>query len=284
MCPSLEHGVELTTEARTWLETHLDRELELPLLPEAAARVVALCEDEDADARMLESVLERDPSLTACVLKVANSSMYASKEPIVSLQHAVSRLGMSTVRNLALTSSLQGRVFDVPGHGALVHDVWVHCAVTSVFAREIGRKLRRNVEGAFLCGLIHDVGRPIVLQTALRLPRSLGTLTEAQLDWAMDTYHERVGARLVKAWGLADWTAAAVAHHHDPESAAPHEEEARITRLGDLLGHWALTPGSGPEDFPVDDPVIIALNIYPEDLDALLALRERVLLASEALQ
>jgi len=284
MTPSVQNRVELTTEARTWLETHLDRELELPLLPEAAARVVALCEDEDADARALESVLERDPSLTACVLKVANSSVYASKEPIVSLQHAVSRLGMSTVRNLALTNSLQGRVFDVPGHAPLVQDVWVHCAVTAVFAREIGRKLRRNVEAAFLCGLIHDVGRPIVLQTALRLPRSLGTFTGAQLELAMDTYHERVGARLVKAWGLADWTAAAVLHHHDPESAAPYEEEARITRLADLLAHWVLTPGSGPEDFPVLDPVVLALNLYPEDLDALLALRERVLLASEALQ
>jgi putative nucleotidyltransferase with HDIG domain len=284
MCPSLEHGVEIPVGARSWLETHLDRELELPMLPEAAARVIALCEDEDADARSLESVLGRDPSLTACVLKVANSSMYASKEPIVSLQHAVSRLGMATVRNLALTNSLQGRVFDVPGHGAHVHDIWVHCAVTAVFAREIGRKLRRNVEAAFLCGLIHDVGRPIVLQTALRIPRAQGSLTEAQLGYAMDAYHERVGARLVAAWGLADWTAAAVAHHHDPENAAPHEEEARITRLADLLAHWAMIPGSGLEDFPVDDPVIVALNLYPEDLDALLALREQVLLASEALQ
>ncbi len=284
MCPSLDPGVEIPVAARTWLEAHLEHELELPLLPEAAARVIALCEDEDADARSLEAVLERDPSLTACVLKVANSSMYASKEPIVSLQHAVSRLGMATVRNLALTHSLQGRVFEVPGHGALVHEIWVHCAVTAVFAREIGRKLRRNVEAAFLCGLVHDVGRPIVLQTALRMPRAQGVLTEAQLEAAMSAYHTGVGGRLVAAWGLADWTAAAVEHHHDPESAAPHEEEARITRLADLLAHWAITPGAGPEDFPVDDPVVAALNLYPEDLDALLALRERVLLASEALQ
>lgn len=284
MCPFLDHGVEIPVAARTWLEAHLEHELELPLLPEAAARVIALCEDEDADARSLEAVLERDPSLTACVLKVANSSMYASKEPIVSLQHAVSRLGMATVRNLALTHSLQGRVFEVPGHGALVHEIWVHCAVTAVFAREIGRKLRRNVEAAFLCGLVHDVGRPIVLQTALRMPRAQGVLTEAQLEAAMSTYHARVGARLVGAWGLADWTAAAVEHHHDPESAAPHEDEARITRLADLLAHWAITPGAGPESFPVDEPVVAALNLYPEDLDALLALRERVLLASEALQ
>jgi putative nucleotidyltransferase with HDIG domain len=284
MCPSLEHAVDLPVGIRTWLEAQLEREVDLPMLPESAVRVIALCDDDDANARDLEQVLERDPSLAAFVLRVANSAAYAAAEPIASLQQAASRLGMSTVRNIALTASLHGRVFDVPGHSKTVHDIWVHCAVTGVFAREIARKLRRNVEAAFLCGLIHDVGRPIVLQTALRVPREHGTLDVAQIQAAMDAYHEQVGAQLAGAWGLADWTAAAVAHHHDPERAAPHEYEARITRLADLLAHWALVPGSGPEDFPVDDPVIVALNLYPEDVDEFLALRESVLVAAEALQ
>lgn len=284
MRPSIDIGVEIPTEVRSWLESRLDRELELPVLPEAAARVVALCDDDDTDAHALESVLERDPSLTACVLKVANSSMYASTEPIVSLQHAVSRLGMATLRNLALTASLRMQVFSIPGHSALIGDIWEHCAITGVFAREIARKLRRNVEAAFLCGLVHDVGRPIVLQNALRVPRTLGTLDEEQIEWTMDAYHARVGARLVNAWKLPEWAAVAVEHHHDPERATPYEEEARVTRLADLLAHWALQPGSGPEDFPADDPVVAALNLYPEDLDALLELRERILVAAEAFQ
>lgn len=284
MRTSLDDATALPAAIRSWLEPQLEGEVDLPMLPESAARVVALCDDDDADARDLEAVLERDPSLAAYVLRVANSSAYASAEPIASLQHAVSRLGMATVRNLALTASLHGRVFEVPGHSTLVHDVWKHCAVTAVFARETARKLRRNVEAAFLCGLIHDVGRPIVLQTALRGARTHGALTREQLEIAMDAYHESVGAQLVGAWGLADWTAAAVAHHHEPSRATPYEDEARVTRLADLLAHWALTPGSGPEHFPVDDPVILALNLYPEDVDELLALREQVVLAAEALQ
>lgn len=283
MSPSLEHGVDLTPAVQAWLEAQLAHEVDLPMLPESAARVVALCDDDDTTARDLEAVLERDPSLAAYVLKVANSAAYAATEPISSLQQAVSRLGMATVRNLALTASLHGRVFVVPGHATLVHDIWIHCAVTAVFARETARKLRRNVEAAFLCGLIHDVGRPIVLQTALRMPRAQGTFNEAQLHASMDVYHERVGARLASAWGLAEWAGAVVAHHHDPDRAAPFECEARITRLADLLAHWALIPGSGPEDFPVDDPVIVALNLYAEDVDELLAMRAQILIAAEAL-
>jgi len=284
MPPSIDIGVDLPTEVRTWLERRLDGELELPVLPEAAARVVALCDDDDTDAQTLESVLDRDPSLTACVLKVANSSIYASTEPIVSLQHAVSRLGMATLRNIALTASLRTQVFNVPGHSALIGHTWEHCALTGVFAREIARKLRRNVEAAFLCGLVHDVGRPIVLQTALRLPRCHAPLHGEQIEWAMDTFHARVGARLVNSWRLPDWAAVAVEHHHDPDRATPFEEEARVTRLADLLANWALQPGSGPSDFPADDPVVAALNLYPDDLDALLGLRERILLAAEAFQ
>jgi len=284
MRPSIDIGVEIPADVRTWLESRLESELELPVLPEAAARIVALCDDDDTDARTLESVLERDPSLTACVLKVANSSMYASAERIVSLQHAVSRLGMATLRNLALTASLRVQVFDIPGHSALIGNIWEHCAITGVFAREIARKLRRNVEAAFLCGLVHDVGRPIVLQTALRVPRTLGTLDEDQIEWAMNAYHARVGSRLVDAWGLPEWAAAAVEHHHDPDRAAPFEEEARVTRLADLLAHWALRPGSTPDDFPADDPVVAALNLYPDDLDALLDLRDRILVSAEAFQ
>src|SRR5688572_7702587 len=84
------------------LERHLEQDLELPVLPEATARVMALCEDEKTNARAIEGVLERDPSLAAHVLKVANSSAYAPKEPIVSLQQAVSRLGMAAIRNIVL--------------------------------------------------------------------------------------------------------------------------------------------------------------------------------------
>ena len=284
MGPTTHPPTVLSTAASTWLEAQLEREVDLPMLPEAAARVIALCDDDDADARKIEQALSRDPSLTTYVLKVANSSLYGSKEQIVSLQQAISRMGLANVRNLALSASLQGRVFEVRGHESIVHDAWEHCSVAGIFAREIARRLRRNVEAAFLCGLIHDVGRPLVLQTLLRMPKEHGTPTHDQLESAMDLYHARVGAKLVGRWGLAEWTASAVLHHHDPEAADPYQDDARLTRLADLLAHWAILPGSSAADFPVEDPVIAALNLYPDDVDEILAMREQVLLAAEAFQ
>jgi putative nucleotidyltransferase with HDIG domain len=268
------------------LERHLEEDIELPILPEASARLVALCQDEKTDAKAIEALLERDPSLASHVLRIANSSAYAPKEPIVSLQQAVSRLGLAAIRNIALAVSLQGRVFKVAGQQARVRSIWLHCAVAAAFAREIARKLRKNVEGASLCGLLHDVGRPIVLQATLQAlaHRTKEALPDALLDTAMNEFHEPIAARMLQAWKLADWTVAVAAHHHEPAKAAPHDAEARITRLADLLSHWALDDSKSPADFDADDPVIQELNLYPEDLEKLLAHRAKALEFAAAFQ
>lgn len=266
------------------LERHLEQDVELPILPEASARIMAMCEDEKTDARAIEHVLERDPSLAAHVLRIANSSAYAPKEPIVSLQQAVSRLGLAAMRNIVLAVSLQGRVFQVPGHQARVRAIWVHCAVTAAFAREVASKLRRNVEAAFLCGLLHDIGRPVVLQATVETlaHRTKEPLPVPLLESAMDEFHEEFAGRMVASWKLAEWTVAVVANHHHPERAEPHEEQAHITYLADLLSDWALGDDPKPEDFPGTDPAIDRLNLYPEDIEALLACRAKALAFAEA--
>jgi putative nucleotidyltransferase with HDIG domain len=268
------------------LERHLDEDIELPILPEVSARVIALCEDEKANAKAIEAVLERDPSLASPILRIANSSAYAPQEPIVSLQQAVSRLGLATIRNIVLAVSLQGRVFKVAGQQTRVRSIWLHCAVTAAFGREIARKQRRNVEAAFLCGLLHDIGRPIVLQATVDAlaHRTKEALPPALLETAMDEFHEDVAGRMVEAWKLADWTVAAVTHHHHPEKAAPHEEHAHIAYLADQLADWATDDSKKAADFVSDDPAFEPLNLYPEDIEALLAYRGKALEVAEAFQ
>lgn len=284
MAPSTKPQLHLPGWLHDILERHLEADVELPILPEASARILSMCEDEKTDAKAIEAVLERDPSLASHVLRIANSSAFAPKEPIVSLQQAVSRLGLGAMRNIVLALSLQGRVFQVSGHQARVRSIWIHCTVAAAFGREIARKLRRNVEAAFLCGLLHDVGRPVVLQATIQTlaHRSREPLPAALLETAMDEFHEDVAGRMVGSWKLAEWTVAVVANHHHPEKAEPHEEQAFITYLADLLADWALDETRGPEDFPLDDPRFDRLNLYPEDIQALLAFRGKALEFAEA--
>lgn len=269
-------SADLPPDVHEPLERFLRENLELPVLPEAAARVIALCQDPDADQRDIQAALERDPSLSSHVLRIANSAMFASIEPIISLKQAIARLGMTTVRNLALTVSLQRRVFAGKQHEELTRRIWLHSAIAAVFARDIARRLRRNAEVGFLCGLMHDVGRPIVLQAAIEQPDLiLSNGAEAQLlEAAMDAFHAPVGARLVEAWGLPRSISVVVARHHDPDRAGEYAADARITRLADLLAHWAVEEELEADDFPHDEPIVHALGLSPSDLGDLLAMRQ----------
>jgi putative nucleotidyltransferase with HDIG domain len=239
-----------------------------------------LCEDPDSSARDIQAVLERDPSLASHVLRMSNSALFAPVEPVVSLPQAVSRLGMSTIRNLSLAVALQGRLFRGKQHEQMARAVWSHSALTAVFARDVARRMRCNGEAAFLWGLMHDVGRPLVYQAALERPELLessgaeGPLLEA----AMDAFHGRVGARLVRAWGLPYPIAVIVGCHHDPDAAGEHARGGRITRLADLLAHWALEDALDVDDFPRDDHVIADLGMPESELDELLALRQQAVL------
>jgi putative nucleotidyltransferase with HDIG domain len=266
------------------IERHLEDAVELPVLPETFAQVMTLCEDEKVDARAIEGVLGRDPSLAANVLRIANSAAYGAREPIVSLQQAISRLGLATLRNVVLGISLQAGVFQIPGHQTRVRAIWRHCAIAAAYAREIARRRRSNVEAAFLCGLLHDIGRPVVLQATLGAlaHRTKEPLPGALLEAAMDEFHGPMAARLVAAWKLAEWTVAVVEHHHDPSAAAPFDLEARITRLADLLAYWVIDDSRSVADFAADQPAVAELGLYPEDVASLLEYRGTALELADA--
>src|SRR5258708_12287382 len=140
--------------------------LELPLLPEVAAEVVALTASEDSDTGRRAEVSRRDASMTAHGLRLANSPLYRPRSPIVSLQQALSRLGMSQIRQIALTVSCKQRVFRARGYEAEVHRTFRHSFATGLMAQEIAPARGWNAEEAFLPGLLHDVGRPVLLQAA----------------------------------------------------------------------------------------------------------------------
>lgn len=234
--------------------------VDLPLLPSAASQVLGLCQDPDADARSLAGLIQSDQALTAHVLRVANSAAYMPLVPIVSLQQAIGRLGLATLAEIAIAVAMKGRVFDVPGYEGLAQELWLHSVVTAGVAREIARLRRANVEGAFLSGLIHDVGRPVVLQGVLDLAEEVDEeVDEAELFEAMDRLHPGVGAMLIAQWGLPEWMAAAALCHHEPESTEAHGDYARTAWLADRLAHG--------DD--IDYTVVAPLGLYSDDVELL---------------
>lgn len=277
-------GTRASLKLRDLLLQRLDQSaLDLPILPEAAAAVLDACRDDLVGPRQVADTLQRDAGLAGHVLRVANSSAYAGSEPIVSLSQAVSRLGLRAVAEITLAVVLKARVFKPGRHEALVRPVWAHCAAAGGWAREIARLGRRNVESAFLCGLLHDVGRPIIVQAALDLERAHKTeFEEREIRETMDELHASIGAALVNQWGLPEWMSTAILWHHEPDSAPDHVTEARTTALADRLADWLLLEGGNDPATLAGNELVTKLDIYPDELEQLLAKHETVREVAEA--
>ncbi len=253
-------------------------DLELPLLPESASQVLSACNSDQCDARALADLITRDPALASHVLRVANSAAYAPEEPIVSLQQAVSRLGMGTLCGIAVSIVAQGQVFDLPGHEERLAVLWRHSAITAAWARQIARTRRRNVERAFLSGLLHDVGKPLVLE-ALCCIEQLANLRMAEElveEW-MGEFHGPVGARLLAVWELPPWVGEAAAWHHEPDGATAHADEVRTVCLANRIAHAMDAGDAAAIDAVRSDPVLGELGLYVDELDELLGQSDQVM-------
>ncbi len=264
-----------------WME---EGRLELPLLPDTAARVVAVCNDDSCDASELAQLLQQDVSLAGHVLRIANSAAYAPTQPIVSLSQAVSRLGFRAICGIAIGVAVQGKVFRVKGYEQPLASLWKHSATAAAWCKEIARQRRRNVEGAFLSGLLHDVGRPVVLQAVVDiLQDEEGELTNDEIVLLMDVLHEDVGGRILGEWDMPGWVVGSVAFHHHWEDAEEFQEEAATTHLGDRLAHWSVHEAGTEFDLSSVQPQLTFLGLYADELAPLFEKGEAVRQAAEAL-
>jgi HD-like signal output (HDOD) protein len=254
-------------------------DLRLPLLPRVASQVVALVGSPQTDANRLAELIHRDPALAGHVLRIANSPAYMPRMPIVSLQQAVSRLGFNVVAEIAFAASVQGGVFKVPGYEAVLLQLWRHALTSGAFAKEVARARRLNVEGAFLCGLLHAVGKPALLQLVTDVARTRGfALEPASLFALLDDLHPMVGVRIGEQWSLPKPVLAAIEHYASYDQAGGFRQDAMITFLADRLATHVLDPSVFGSDQAFRDTRVIAdLNLYPDQVANLLSRKDRVL-------
>jgi putative nucleotidyltransferase with HDIG domain len=248
---------------------------------------MALASDPNADAAKLSALIHQDQALATHVLKIANSPAYMPRSPVVSLQHAVAMLGITLLSEIAFTASLKVGAFQVPGYEDEVKQLWRHSLASGAFAKEVARAKRMNVESAYLCGLLHEIGKPVVLQTTTTIARDrrnewVKALTplldnKAHVKTLIEGYHTRVGILIADKWSLPKQVAEAIQYYGSYEHATAFRQECMLTFVADRLASHLLTPEEMPEDSLRDHPVFAELNLYPQDIDTLLTTKEQVL-------
>lgn len=253
--------MSLVEDVRTRL---LSKSYEMPTLPHVATQALALAQDEDSTAVQLSDLICQDQALAANLLRMANSPAFRGASAIVSLQQAITRLGMRTITELAVTICVKGSIFPKDSFSALSEELWAHSLASALFAKEVARQQRRNVEAAYLCGLLHRIGMPIVLKAIDEVCDKSNRPSEQEVRATLEALHQDVGLQASKLWNLPSQVLATIRYWKQYDLAQQHQHVAAVVHLSSLLA-TSLLAQQGFEEAS-DLPVLEALSMYPDHL------------------
>tara|TARA_R110001583_G_scaffold177418_2_gene332597 strand:- start:98353 stop:99216 length:864 start_codon:yes stop_codon:yes gene_type:complete len=245
--------------------------IEVPMLPEVANKALLLAQNSDSDASEMAKLIQSDQSLAGHVMRIANSAAYTPMSNLVSLQQAVARLGMGVISEIALTAAIGAKMFNTPGYEEYVNGVWRHALATSLWAKEVARHCRSNVEVAFLAGLLHSIGRPAILQTILELAKKEQIdLTQKDIHQLENTYCHRVSEAVVNLWKMPSLVIEAVSTYSDYNKALTTNTQAAQVTIGARFSTYMLTPEKLDKDTLFILPALTTLNLYQDEVEKLL--------------
>ncbi|RMH16310.1 MAG: HDOD domain-containing protein, partial [Gemmatimonadetes bacterium] len=207
-------------------------------------------------------VIRDDPGLAARLLKIVNSAFFSFPRRVETVSQAVTVVGTAQVRDLALATSVITMFADVPSEVVDMESFWKHSVGAGVCARVFaGHRREGNVERFFLMGLLHDIGRLIMLmQLAEETGRALvRARDEGQPAHAVEREecgfdHGQVGGALLEQWNLPASLQEAVQYHHRPRLASRFPVETAAVHVADIVAHALELGCSGERRVPALAP------------------------------
>jgi len=245
-------------------------------MPRVCAQLAELTAQHAADATQLARLIQSDPALAGEIMRVANSPALRPRSPIVSLQQAVSWLGVAEVRNIAMAVMLRGEVFSAPGHEPESEELWREAWLAGLWAKEIARERRKHVESAFLAALMHRTGAALALKILSGFEVLQCTVMDAQtFAGLVSEFEPRFGRMLMSNWRLPDDVQDAASDWRDYQNST-HSDLAGTVHAAHLLATHTLHPQLLDEALVIESPVFEQLGVFPDDRRLLLTKRDHV--------
>ena len=203
----------------------------LPAFSPIAVRLMAMVADENVSFKEVAKLISLDPVLAGETLRMANSGLFARRQEIRSVLHAIALVGIHRVAHIAVTAALWR---GIPNRTSpFMKAWWRHSIATALIAEETSTAA---ADYAYTAGLLHGVG-----QLALSVAQGTGyahlvndsvaqniDLLENERT-AYGTDHAELAGLILEAWGLPDSVQDAAALHHWPN---PVSKVAEAVQLG----------------------------------------------------
>jgi len=231
-------------EVTTNIKTEILRQVEgLPTFPKHIIELQRLCNDPDASIGEISKRIMIDPSLTSDVLKLSNSAGFITSKRIEQVNDAVMTIGLKNL-NAILTASSARQILDK--RFSKFEQIWNHCNKTAYYARFLAMKFRltKVTESVFLTGLLHDLGKIVLLSTDLELTnwiseivnnRKIRTSTIME-EVSIGISHSSIGDLIARHWSFPDYLTESIRCHHSPLNAPEeYRDQVYITYLANIF-------------------------------------------------
>ena len=255
------------------------RSLDVPLLPTVAAEVLSSSLDDQSNAARLAELIQQDQGLASHLLRVVNSAAFRGNSEIVALQQAIARLGMERIREIALTVSLKGTMLQAGPFESLVNDAWQHGLRTALWSKEIARAAIKNVETAYLCGLLHNSGTPLVINRLAQMAPDLG---QSEMIELANLFTTPAGLLLVEEWRLPGSVDLTIRFLDDFSEAKNAKDSVAIIAAGRLVADLQAQDQLNA-DLILQNSALQHLNFYPDDIEKLLEKAPDIALTMESM-
>ena len=230
------------------LRNIVDKIHNLPTPPIVFTQITKVINNPYTSAQEIGAIIAEDPALTAKVLKLTNSAYYGVSRSITSVKQAIVILGLDAIKSLVISAS----VFEaMPAAGSLtkeyLENFWRHSLVVAVMAKIISKSVKRgflqDAEIAFSSGLLHDIGKLIIVSHApedystIKTMQQQSSASEIEIEFAvLEFTHADLGSYLTSKWSLPGEICFAIMNHHSRE-AMEVDSLAAIMHLADHLAY-----------------------------------------------
>jgi len=198
----------------------------LPSLPSLYVEMMEELKSASVCVQKMGEIISKDMGMTAKILQLVNSAFFGLQHHVSSPFQAVTLLGIDNIRALVLSVHIFSHFDSQKLSTISLGRLWDHSFLTANLARAIAKEedqKRVVIDDSFMVGLLHDVGKPILLlysperyQEAQERARGKKiSFSEAEKE-IFGVTHCEVGAYLTGLWGLPESIVEGLAFHHDP--------------------------------------------------------------------
>lgn len=257
------------------VEVLIDNTVSIPTVPTTLNEINRIINDPDGSAMEAADVVAKDPAIATKVLRLANSSLYSLRVDVSDVKHAVSILGLRILRNLVVQATILEQ-FKVAQKDRTSFDpewLWDHSVKTASAARMLVEECEVpgvDAEAAYTAGLIHDVGKILLLQDPterfLQAVEKSATTGEPLHSCEMEIYgfhHGHAGALLAMRWKLSTLLAHVIECHHDPLAEEEYLKVGCLLHCANGLAHAAATGNGGYVGDSLDEEILGTLGVDP---------------------